>query len=1033
MANPASNRLSLLFILLIAAFIFIVDVNTELGVAGGAPYVLVVLLAALQNDRSNLLKLVVLTTLLTLLGAYFSPAGGELWEVFVNRSYAIGVIWAMAILCHLKADAAESKYHRVSSRDSVKTINQITILAISVLVVFISVHYILYKNSFEQQKNRLSDIVKSQKELMEAVAKFDVEFSSTDVPGGAFEATLSQIKNAHENFNGLGETGEITLAKLDGDQIEYLLHHRYFGKVIPQSIPLSSAGEPMRRALSGQSGTIVGLDYRGEVVLSAYEFVPILNLGVVAKIDLSEIRMPFLNSALYGGLVAVFFISLGTIYFTRTGSLALRRIIEIENRLEKTQEISNVMLTHIGLDGGWLKVPPKLCQLLGYAEEELLAVGIKEVTHPDDLMAYWSQCERLIKGEIKSFDLEERFVEKNGEVLWVFVDCSIVEDPRGKPLHFLTYILDVDARKNLENELNSLNSQLHSLVDEKTKEIERSKRALEKNEAYLTNVLTHMVDGIVTINGQGIIISINPEAERIFGYSCNELLGKNVSLLMAEPFAREHDHYLKKYLESGKGTIIGIGREVEGLRKDGTQFPMDLAVSEFHEDGEVRFIGSLRDISQRKRLEVEVALEKDLYKTLLLSLKTSSSGDPLSVGLKYCLKHICEITGWDVGHAYMVSDSKDQLVPSGNWYLAQENLFDDFVRVTEHKFFKFGEGLPGRVFESGKSLWIENITKDSNFPRIQLMENINIKGGYGLPVRVNNEVVAVLEFYCRNARRPNERIIELLENIAIQSSRIFERFQYERSLEKYQNHLEDLVEQRSAKLKSINEELERFVYTASHDLQEPLRKIIVFGDIIKTDFLDDLGERGRDYISRIQKASFRMKDLLEDLLGYSRFNHNPSKPEPADLNAIMQEVIDDLEIQIEAAGADIQLGKLPELVCDKIQIRQVFQNIIVNALKYSNPGVAPVIKVRSVFNGNDSYAISFEDNGIGFDEKYMEQLFAPFKRLHSDSNISGSGMGLFICKKIIERHGGTITVRSKPGEGSTFITTLLAKVPEADL
>ena len=995
---------------------------------------LVILLATLQNNRSNFLKLAVLTTLLTLLGVYFSPVGGEFWKIFVNRSYAIGAIWAMAVLCYLKSDADESKFHWASSRDSVKTINQITILAISVLAILISVHYILYQNSFEQQKNRLSDIVKSQKELMEAVAKFDVEFSSTDVPGGSFAATLSQIKNAHDHFKGLGETGEINLAKLEGDQIKYLLRHRHLDQETPKSIPFGSdIAEPMRRALSGQSGTIVGLDYRGEVVVSAYEFVPILNLGVVAKIDLSEVRMPFLNSALYGGLLAVFFISLGTIYFTRTGSLALRRIIEIENRLEKTQEISNVMLTHIGLDGGWLKVPPKLCQLLGYAEEELLAAGIKEVTHRDDLMAYWSQCERLIKGEIKSFDLEERFVGKNGEVLWVFVNCSVVEDPLGKPLHFLTYVLDVDAKKNLENELNSLNSQLHSLVDEKTKEIERSKRALEKSEAYLANVLTHMVDGIVTINGQGRIISINPEAERIFGYSSRELLGKNVSLLMPEPFAGEHDCYLKKYLESGKGTIIGIGREVEGLRKDGTQFPMDLAISEFHEEGEVRFIGSLRDISQRKRLEVEVALEKDLYKTLLLSLKTSASGDPFSVGLKYCLKHICEITGWDIGHAYMVSASKDQLVSSGNWYLTQENLFDDFVRVTENKIFRPGEGLPGRVFQNGKSVWIENIEKDPNFPRVQLVENINIKGGYGLPVRVNNEVVAVLEFYCRNARRPNERIIELLENIAIQSSRIFERFEYERSLEKYQNHLEDLVEQRSAKLKSINEELERFVYTASHDLQEPLRKIIVFGDILKTDFLENLGERGRDYVARIQRASFRMKDLIEDLLGYSRFNHNPSKMEPADLNVIMQEVIDDLEIQIATVGADIQLEKLPELECDKIQIRQVFQNLIANALKYSNPGVAPVIKVRSVVNENGSYSISFEDNGIGFDEKYTEQLFAPFKRLHSDSNVSGSGMGLFICKKIIERHSGTITVRSKPGEGSTFVTTLLAKASEADL
>lgn len=935
----------------------------------------------------------------------------------------------MDILGYLKLKARGSK--PPDAKDSVKTIHQITVLTVSILIVLISVLFILYKISFEQQKNQLTDIVKSHNELIKAVAKFDAEFSATDVPGGSFEATLSQIRRAHSHIKGLGETGEYALAKLENNHIKYLLGHRHLNKLSSPTIPLeSNVEEPMRRALSGQSGTMVGLDYRGEIVLAAYEPVPILNLGIVAKIDLAEIRKPFINSALYGGLVAIFCISLGTVYFSKLGSTTLKEILEIESCLDKTQEFSNVMRAYMGLDGRWLKVPPKLCQLLGYTEQELLTGKIEDIIHPEDFPEFWNQCQMLVKGQIKSFDVEERHLKKNGKAFWVFLNCSIVEGRQGQPLQFLIYILDANDRKQLESEIQASNIKLDSLVKEKTRELENSKLQLEKSKAYLSGILHHMVEGVVTINDQGIILSINPEAEKIFGFTSQEICGKNISMLMPEPYAKEYDQYIKTYLENRKATIIGINREVEGLKKDGTQFPMELTVSEFYADGEVRFIGSLRDISKRKRLEVEAASEKELYKTLLLSLKTSSSGDSLGESLKYCIQHICQIADWEVGHAYLVSESKDTLISSKNWHLSQRDLFDEFVAVTEKKVFRKGEGLPGRVFESGESLWIENITKDSNFPRMKLMETVNIKGGYAIPIKVDDEVIAILEFFCQNARKPNDRIIELLENIAIQSGRIFERYKYERDLEKYRNHLEKLVEERSKNLKTTNEELERFIYTASHDLQEPLRKSIIYGDRLKIEFSDKLGEMGENFINRIQRASFRMKDLIEDLLGYSRLSYIPDKFEPVILDEVIKEVLDDLEIQIQSAGGGFDLGKLPIVEADKTLIRQVFQNIITNALKYSKPDISPMIKISSIATEKNSFQISFEDNGIGFDEKYKEQIFQPLKRLHSDSNVSGSGMGLFICQKIIDRHHGTITAKSRPGEGSTFIITLPQKQPK---
>jgi len=234
------------------------------------------------------------------------------------------------------------------------------------------------------------------------------------------------------------------------------------------------------------------------------------------------------------------------------------------------------------------------------------------------------------------------------------------------------------------------------------------------------------------------------------------------------------------------------------------------------------------------------------------------------------------------------------------------------------------------------------------------------------------------------------------------------------------------------KIKSYADELEKFVYTASHDLQEPLRKVILFGDRLKDMCLEKLDQKEIDCIHRIQKASFRMKDLVDDLLGYSRLNYRGNQFGFLDLNTTVQEVIDDLEIQIEEAEGNIEYHNLPTIEADKIQMRQLFQNIISNGLKYKKPGIPAQIIINGSLDKNNQHCISFEDNGIGFDVVHEDKMFQPFQRLHSDKDIAGSGMGLFICKKIATAHRGTISVQSLPSKGSTFIICLPAKQPEGD-
>lgn len=238
-------------------------------------------------------------------------------------------------------------------------------------------------------------------------------------------------------------------------------------------------------------------------------------------------------------------------------------------------------------------------------------------------------------------------------------------------------------------------------------------------------------------------------------------------------------------------------------------------------------------------------------------------------------------------------------------------------------------------------------------------------------------------------------------------------------------------------LQRSNRELQQFAAIASHDLQEPLRKIQAFGDRLKSKCYDTLGEAGQDYLQRMQAAAARMATLITDLLTYSRVATRQQAFQPVDLERISQEVIVDLEARIQQTQGTIDIGPLPTLEGDPLQIRQLFQNLLGNALKFHKPDIAPVIHVRSRAIAGSSpdeppvfHEISVQDNGIGFEEIYLDRIFGFFQRLHGRNEYEGTGMGLAICRRIVERHGGHITARSTPGEGSTFLITLPQSQPK---
>lgn len=247
---------------------------------------------------------------------------------------------------------------------------------------------------------------------------------------------------------------------------------------------------------------------------------------------------------------------------------------------------------------------------------------------------------------------------------------------------------------------------------------------------------------------------------------------------------------------------------------------------------------------------------------------------------------------------------------------------------------------------------------------------------------------------------------------------------------------EETLARKAAELARSNAELEQFAYVASHDLQEPLRKIQAFGDRLKSRCDAVQLQDGRDYLERMQSAAARMQTLINDLLTFSRVISATQPFVPVDLAAVTKEVLTDLEVRIEQTKAKVEVGPLPTIEGDPLQMRQLLQNLVGNALKFQPPNSQPLIKIqaqtiKSPFAGGAEIAptdeiceLIVQDNGIGFEEKYLDKIFAMFQRLHGRSEYEGTGVGLAVCRRITDRHGGTITARSKPGEGATFVVTL---------
>ena len=250
----------------------------------------------------------------------------------------------------------------------------------------------------------------------------------------------------------------------------------------------------------------------------------------------------------------------------------------------------------------------------------------------------------------------------------------------------------------------------------------------------------------------------------------------------------------------------------------------------------------------------------------------------------------------------------------------------------------------------------------------------------------------------------------------------------EDELRQHRDQLDSLVVLRTAELARSNKELEQFAVIASHDLKEPLRKIQAFGDILQQDFAQALSSEGRDYLGRMTTAAARLQRMIDSLLLYSRVTTHAKPFAHVSLHPIALQVVSELEPRIAQTGASVTVGALPTVWGDALQLHQLVQNLVGNALKFVEAGQRPQIEVTAIAD-DGRVKLVVQDNGIGIDAQFHGKIFGMFQRLHAPTAYEGSGIGLAVCQKIVERHGGAIAVHSTPGHGTRFEVTLPASNP----
>ncbi len=724
---------------------------------------------------------------------------------------------------------------------------------------------------------------------------------------------------------------------------------------------------------------------------------------------------------------------------------AEEELCESEARLQAILDNSPGMVFLKDVEGRYLHVNRQFESTFHMTREQVLGKTDEAICATEQAAAFRANDLKVLQAGVP-LEFEEVNMHDDGPHTSIVSKFPLYGGD-GKPYALCGITTDITQRKQAEETLRRAHDQLEMRVQERTAEIVKKTRALEKetvhareaevwlrkSEAHTRRIVEMALDGFIGMNAAGVIIDWNIQAEQMFGWPRQEAIGRLLSATIVPAQHREaHERGLRHFLATGEGPVLNKRVEITACHRYGREFPVELAISPaLVQEGTFTFSAFVRDISERKRMEERSALHHNTTRIL-------AEGETLMDAMPKILRAVCDLSRWDLGALWLVDDQTGVISCTDIWHQPSLDA-TEFSRVTMQTVFTRGIGLPGRVWANGEPAWSSDVVQDANFPRAPFAAQANLHGAFAFPIRINEKVLGALEFFSHEVRLPDDDLLQVFVTVGSQIGQFIERKRAEAKVHAHAKELEQknyALDFALAAAQTATQAKSSFLAVMSHEIRTPLNGIMgMTGLLLDTHMTPEQ----RDYAETVRRSSEALLDIINDILDFSKIEAGRLTLETIDfdLRTMVEEALDLFAEPAQRKG--LELGCLlhaevpTALRGDPGRLRQILVNLTGNAIKFTQQGEVMIYVTRGEETTDRALIeLAVTDTGIGMAPEAQALLFKPFSQADTSTTrmFGGTGLGLAICKQLVERMEGQIGVESVPGQGSTFrFTVWLTKQP----